>query len=297
MKVLVTGVSGQVGGDLRRLLLGHADVAFADRAAMDLSSEESVVTALEREAPDVVVNPAAYTAVDAAEDHEVQAMAINATAPGVMASWLKARGGFLIHFSTDYVYDGAKPEPYVEDDRTNPLSVYGRSKLAGEEAVRRSGVEHFIFRTSWVYSCSGKNFLLTMLRLFAEREQLSVVADQVGAPTSSLDIARFISECALPRLAAGARPASGVYHLTAEGETSWHGFAMAILERASHIPSMAASLRVQEIRPILTSQYPTKAVRPGNSRLNSSKTVAAFGRSLRPWRDQLDECLDQISRR
>jgi dTDP-4-dehydrorhamnose reductase len=297
VKVLVTGVSGQVGGDLRRLLLGRADVAFADRTEMDLSSEESIVTALEREAPDVVVNPAAYTAVDAAEDHEAQAMAINATAPGVIANWLKSRGGFLIHFSTDYVYDGTKPEPYVEDDRTNPLSVYGRSKLAGEEAVRRSGVDHFIFRTCWVYSSSGKNFLLTMLRLFVEREQLNVVADQVGAPTSSLDIARFISECALPLLSASARPASGVYHLTAGGETSWHGFAMAIFEKVSRIPSVAANLRVRDIRPISTSQYPTKAVRPANSRLSSSKTIAAFGRSLRPWRDQLDECLDQISRR
>jgi dTDP-4-dehydrorhamnose reductase len=297
VKVLVTGVSGQVGGDLRRQLLGRVDVAFADRAAMDLSSEESITRVLDREAPDVVVNPAAYTAVDAAEDHEAPAMAINATAPGVIANWLQARGGFLIHFSTDYVYDGTKPQPYVEDDRTSPLSVYGRSKLAGEEAVRGSGVEHFIFRTSWVYSSSGKNFLLTMLRLFAERVQLSVVADQVGAPTYSLDIARFISECALPSLSASTRPASGVYHLTAEGETSWHGFAMAILEKASRIPPMAAGLRVQEIRPISTSQYPTRAVRPGNSRLNSSKTIAAFGRSLRPWRDQLDECLDQLSRR
>lgn len=297
MKVLVTGVSGQVGGDLRWLLLGRADVAFADRGSMDLSSVESITAALERESPDVVVNPAAYTAVDAAEDHEAQAMAINATAPGVIANWLQARGGFLIHFSTDYVYEGTKPQPYVEDDRTNPLSAYGRSKLAGEEAVRRSSVQHFIFRTSWVYSSSGRNFLLTMLRLFAEREQLSVVADQVGAPTNSLDIARFIADCALPCLSAGACPASGVYHLTAAGETSWHGFATAILERALRIPSIASGLRVREIRPISTSQYPTKAVRPGNSRLNSSKTVAAFGRGLRPWQDQLEECLDQISRR
>ena len=297
MRVLVTGVTGQVGGDLHRLLHGRADFVFADRGAMDLSSPESTIAALNRYCPDVVVNAAAYTAVDAAEDDEAQAITINAIAPGIIADWLKARGGFLVHFSTDYVYDGSKADPYVEEDRTNPLSAYGRSKLAGEEEVRRSGVDHFIFRTSWVYSSRGRNFLMTMLRLFTEREQLNVVADQIGAPTNSLDIARFVADCALPALATAARPANGVYHLTAAGHTSWHGFATAILEEAARIPSIAAGLRVRQVLPISTEQYPTRAVRPRNSRLDSGTTVAAFGRSLRPWRDQLTECLHQISRR
>jgi len=302
VRVLVTGATGQLGTDLRAFLAHDRNVSFADRSQIDLLSQESVRRGLDDYEPDVVINAAAYTAVDSAEDNEATTFAINARAPEAMAAWLRIRRGVLIHFSTDYVFDGGKPSPYSEDDPTSPLSVYGRSKLEGERAIQCSGADHFIFRTSWVFAHHGRNFLLTMLRLFGERELVRVVADQHGAPTCSFDLARFVTDRVLPDLRASRTrrddvpaPPFGLYHLTAHGRTTWHGFASAILEESRVFPKLANAQRAIRIEPIDTDQYATRATRPKNSLLSGSKLRAQFGAGLSDWRDQLRACLARLA--
>jgi dTDP-4-dehydrorhamnose reductase len=237
---------------------------------------------------DIVINGAAYTAVDKAESEPDLAHRINAGSVAALAEACAKRDVPVLHLSTDYVFDGTKPAPYVETDATNPLNVYGRTKLAGEIALRAAQPEHLILRTSWVYSAFGANFVKTMLRLGAEREELRIVDDQIGAPTAAGEIAAACLVLA-ERVGAGPEPAWGTYHLTASGETSWFGFARAIFDIAAPWAGLKARLA-----PIPTSAYPTPARRPTNSRLDCSKLAHAFGLSLRPWREPLIEVLAEL---
>lgn len=289
MNILLTGKHGQVGWELQRTLLPLGRVAAFGHAELDLADAGAVRRKLDEVRPDVIVNAAAYTAVDKAESESDLAHAINAAAPALLAQEAARRGTLLIHYSTDYVYDGAKAAPYVESDPTNPLGAYGRSKLAGEAGIRAAGCDHMVFRTSWVYSSRGANFLRTILRLAAEREELRIVADQVGAPTW----ARLIAEATAHALRqamqerSGGKFESGVFHLTAAGETSWHGFASAIV-------AGRGGLRVKTVTPITTAEYPLPAKRPANSRLDTGAFRARFGLALPDWRDCLPLCLEEI---
>ena len=289
MNILLTGKNGQVGWELQRALLPLGRVAAFGHGELDLADPGAVRRKLDEVRPEVVVNAAAYTAVDKAESEPEQANAVNAAAPALLAQEAARRGALLAHYSTDYVYDGAKAAPYVESDKTNPLGAYGRSKLAGEEGIRASGCDHLIFRTSWVYAARGANFLRTILRLAAEREELRIVMDQIGAPTW----ARLIAEAtalALRQALAERRHGrfeSGLFHLACAGETSWHGFASAIVAGRS-------GLRVKTVTPITTADYPLPAPRPANSRLDTSAFRARFGLALPDWRDCLPLCLEEI---
>jgi dTDP-4-dehydrorhamnose reductase len=296
MRVLVTGVTGQVGGALLTALNGKVDVLPAPRAALDLTQVETIAPALDRIDPGLIINPAAYTAVDRAEDERDLAYRINGEAPGHIASWAARRGVPLIHLSTDYVYDGSGERPWREDDVTGPLGVYGASKLAGEDAIRRAEGPHLIIRTSWVYAAKGTNFLRTIARLAAERPELRIVADQVGAPTSAQVIADGIATIVaehtsdLPRWFAAA---NGLVHLAAAGETSWHGFATAIVEG---LRARGAPLKAQSILPIRTEDYPTKAKRPHNSRLDMTRLQRVFGLTTPHWQRALAVELDALAR-
>jgi dTDP-4-dehydrorhamnose reductase len=289
VNILLTGKNGQVGWELQRTLQPVGKVAAFSHAGLDLADAAAIRSKLDEVRPDVIVNAAAYTAVDKAESEPELAHEVNAVAPALLAQEAARRGALLIHYSTDYVYDGAKAAPYVESDKTNPLGAYGRSKLAGEEGIRASGCDHLIFRTSWVYAARGANFLRTILRLAAEREELRIVMDQIGAPTW----ARLIAEAtalALRQALAERRHGrfeSGLFHLACAGETSWHGFASAIVASRS-------GLRVKTVTPITTADYPLPAPRPANSRLDTSAFRARFGLALPDWRDCLPLCLEEI---
>jgi dTDP-4-dehydrorhamnose reductase len=283
MKVLVTGGSGQVGSEVARELHGRAEVEAFDRATLDIADPAAIAARIRDVRPDVVVNAAAYTAVDRAEDDESGARAVNAIAPGVIAEEAKRIGAFVVHYSTDYVFDGRAARPYVETDAVNPLGVYGRTKLEGERAIAASGVPHVILRTSWVYAPRGKNFLLTMLRLAGEREELRIVDDQRGAPTTSRQIARATIEIVLAKLDR-AREAPGVYHATASGETTWFGFAGAIFERA-RLP------KTPRLVPIATKDFGAKAARPANSVMSNARLAETFGLALGSWTEGLDEVM------
>jgi dTDP-4-dehydrorhamnose reductase len=286
--ILVTGVNGQVGFELVRTLQGLGRVIALDRAALDLADLAQVRSTVRELKPSLIVNPAAYTAVDKAETDVDAAMRLNGEAPGVLAEEAARSGAVLIHYSTDYVFDGTGNVPYVEDDVTNPQNVYGKSKLAGEQAIGESGCAHLILRTSWVYGVRGKNFLLTMLKLGAERPELRVVADQIGAPTWSNTIATSTCHIIAQSLAANDvdwwLERSGIYHLTAAGETSWHGFAKAILD-------MAMGEKAPNVVPIGTSDYPVPAKRPANSRMSHRKLSDTFGLTLPDWQDALRLCM------
>ena len=287
MKILVTGRNGQVGSELPQALAGLGEVVVLDRTRMDLSSADSVRDAIRSEHPSLIINAAAYTAVDLAESEQELAHAINAQAPGVMAEEAKKLGAALIHYSTDYVYDGSKQDPWIETDATGPLSVYGQSKLAGEQAIAAVGIPHLILRTSWVYGLTGKNFLLTMLRLAQSRSELSIVSDQIGAPTWSRTIAEATTAILKKSGSAeGLSELSGVYHLCAGGQTSWYGFAEKIF---SH-PLVE---KKPALRAITTAEYPTPARRPKNSVMNTDKFVQNFGK-LPAWDDALADCLSRI---
>jgi dTDP-4-dehydrorhamnose reductase len=286
MRVLVTGGAGQVGSALTEALADVADVISHDRASLDLADPAQLVQRVREAQPDVVVNAAAYTAVDRAEEDAGTALTVNAVAPGLLARECRERGALLVHYSTDYVFDGAKAGPYVETDAVAPLNAYGRTKLQGEQAIARSGCPHVILRTSWVYGPRGGNFLLTMLRAGATRDELRVVDDQRGAPTSSLQLARLTRELlALGRPRLEASP--GIYHATAAGETTWFGFAKAIFESRDKRPRLV---------PIPTSAWPTPARRPANSVLSSEKLAATFGVRIAPWREGLAEVLERLPR-
>lgn len=284
MKILLTGASGQVGYELERSLQGLGEVVAVDRARMDLADLDQVRAVIRAVRPGLIVNPAAYTAVDKAESEPELAHRINAEAPGVMAAEARALGAALVHFSTDYVFDGTKQGAYVETDATNPINVYGASKLAGEQAIAAAGVPHLIFRTSWVYGMRGKNFLLTMLRLSKEREELRVVADQHGAPTWS----RTIADTTALALAQARGHAgwweqnSGIYHLSGQGQTTWCGFTEAI------VAGSGAACRVV---PIGAADYPVPARRPANSVMSSAKLMERFC-ALPSWDGALRLCME-----
>ncbi|WP_426103213.1 dTDP-4-dehydrorhamnose reductase [Massilia sp. TSP1-1-2] len=284
MKILLTGASGQVGYELARSLQALGEVVAVDRARMDLSDLDQVRDVVRQVRPGLIVNPAAYTAVDQAESEPELAHRVNALAPGVMAAEAALLGAAMVHYSTDYVFDGTKLGAYAEDDATGPINVYGHSKLAGEQAIAAAGIPHLILRTSWVYGMRGKNFLLTMLRLTRERDALRVVADQHGAPTWS----RTIAESTLAILAQARHGGpqwwesnSGIYHLSAQGQTTWHGFTEAIVA--------AAGLTCQVV-PITSADYPVPAARPVNSVMTSEKLMTRLC-DLPHWHDALRLCL------
>ncbi|MCO7514384.1 dTDP-4-dehydrorhamnose reductase [Pseudomonas guariconensis] len=285
MKILVCGRNGQLAQALQGALAGLGELHLLGREQLDLAHPEALREPLRQLAPDLIVNAAAYTAVDQAEQDAQRAFAINAEGPRVLAEEAARLGVPLIHYSTDYVFDGSKPSPYTEQDTPHPLSVYGCSKLAGEQAIAAVVGEHLILRTSWVYSLHGRNFLLTMQRLLQERPQLRVVDDQIGAPTWTATIAAS-TRALIERWQAGQPGAWGTYHLTAQGETSWFGFAQAIGEHLR-----AQGLPCAELLPIPSSEYPTPARRPRNSRLDCSHLAREWQVSQPHWRQALIDCL------
>ncbi len=295
MRILVTGVTGQVGGALLAPLQALGTVIPASRKELDLARTETIALLLDRLRPDLIVNPAAYTAVDRAEDARDLAFRVNAQAPAAIATWCALARVPLVHFSTDYVFDGSGDRPWREGDRAVPLSVYGASKLAGDDAVRAAGGAHLIVRTSWVYAARGINFLRTITRLARERNELTIVADQVGAPTSARVIAETVAAIIASSgdgLAEAFAKSGGVINVAAEGETTWHGFATAIVQGllARGVPVTVAS-----IVPIATAQYPTKARRPANSKLDLSRLRTVFGIVPQRWDEALERELDVVA--
>jgi dTDP-4-dehydrorhamnose reductase len=297
MKILLFGGNGQVGSELRRSLGPLGDVVATTRSGTledgtacdraDFDAPESLAALIERVAPEIVVNAAAHTAVDRAESELDAAFRANAQAPQAIAEACARRGIRLVHYSTDYVFDGRGTRPYREDDPTAPAGVYGASKLAGEEAIRASGAPHLILRTAWVYAAHGRNFLRTILRLAGERDELRVVADQIGTPTPATLIAD-----ATARVLAQPATRSGTWHLTATGATSWHGFAEAIMQGA-HARGLIA--RIPRVLPIATADYPTPAARPAYSVLDCSALQRDFGIALPDWQEGLSRTLDELA--
>jgi dTDP-4-dehydrorhamnose reductase len=292
-RILIVGAAGQLGKELRRNFYDAGDVICRDRTTMDLANADQVRDVLQNTAPDIILNAAAYTAVDRAESEPELALAINAQGPRVLAEEASRRNALLIHYSTDYVFDGSKQEPWVETDRPNPLNAYGASKLAGEEAIVDVGGRYLIFRTSWIYGPHGKNFMLTMLRLGRERDRLFVVDDQFGAPTTAMELAKA-TRTIVERAAGGKfglpENWAGIYHMTCEGSTSWFGFAQAIFIRAGHL----LNGRHPEVCPIAAADYPTPARRPRNSTLSNSKLETLLGVRLASWEKSLDEALGSM---
>ena len=292
-RILLVGSTGQVGRELQRSFAGFGEMVACDRNALDLTREDFIRAVIERAQPEVILNAAAYTAVDKAESEPELAHAINARAPQVLAEEAARRGTLLVHYSTDYVFDGSKPSPWTESDEPHPLNAYGASKLAGEEAIRRVGGRFLIFRTSWVYGQHGKNFLFTMLRLGRERERLTIVDDQQGAPTTSIAIAdatRVIVEGVLAGRFGATENWAGLYHMTCSGVASWFVFAQAIFARASRL----LDGRLPHVAPIATADYPTPARRPLNSVLCCDKLARIFDVRLPPWEAALDAVLRQL---
>lgn len=292
-RILLVGPSGQVGTELQRSFAGFGELILCNRAQLNLTSEGSVRSVIERAEPDLILNAAAYTAVDKAESEPELAYAVNAHAPQVLAHEAARRNALFVHYSTDYVFDGTKSSPWTEENATHPLNVYGASKLAGEEAIRREGGRYLIFRTSWVYGPHGKNFLFTMLRLGRERERLSIVDDQRGAPTTSIAIAdatRTIVEGVLAGRFGEPRKWAGLYHMTCGGVVSWCGFAQAIFALAGK----QLDGRLPQVVPIPTAEYPTTARRPLNSVLSCEKLARTFGVRLPAWEAALGRVFDLL---
>lgn len=282
-RILLSGINGQVGWELQRTLQPLGEVIALDRKAFDLADADQMRSIVREFKPSIIVNPAAYTAVDKAEGEADLAMAINGTAPGILAEEARRIGALLVHFSTDYVFGGDADAPYAEDAPTAPINSYGRSKLAGEQAVAASGCRHLIFRTSWVYGLRGHNFLRTMLRLARERDELRVVADQHGAPTW----ARLIAEATSLALARHDGQ-QGIYHLAAAGATTWHGFAEALLARALEGGILD---KAPPVRRIASADFPTPAKRPAYSLLSCRRLQQEFGIALPDWKLQLQLCI------
>lgn len=292
-RILIFGAAGQLGVELRRSFTASSVVTAVDRASGDLANPDQLRALIRDVKPAVILNGAAYTAVDRAESEPELAYAINAAGPRILAEEALRLNALLVHYSTDYVFDGAKSAPWAETDATNPLNVYGASKLAGEQAIQSIGGRYLIFRTSWVYGPHGKNFLLTMLRLGRERDRLSIVGDQFGAPTTSIELARATHEVVSSILAnrfAAAEEWAGLYHMTCAGSTSWFGFAQAIFARASAV----LDVKSPELAPITTADYPTPAARPRNSVLSNDKLHIRFGVQLAPWQSALDAAIAQL---
>lgn len=294
MRILLLGKNGQVGWEAQRALAPLGELVALDRLGSDglcgdLEQLDRLADTVRRLAPDVIVNAAAYTAVDKAETEAERARRINAEAVGVLAAQAAERGALLVHYSTDYVFDGSGDTPWVESDTPAPLSVYGTTKLAGEHAIRASGCTHLIFRTSWVHAARGGNFARTMLRLAAERERLTVIDDQIGAPTGAELIADVTAHAIRSTLADG--NLCGTYHLAAGGQTSWHGYARFVID---HAQRAGKTLAVKDIVPIPTASYPTPATRPLNSRLDTRRLSSRFGLHLPDWRDGVARMLAEI---
>ncbi len=290
---MLTGVSGQIGHALAGVL-GEFNVVGLSRNELDLSDQSAIRRTVQEIKPDLIIHPAAYTAVDKAESEPELACAINADAPRVIAEEAAKVGSALIHFSTDYVYDGKKETPYIETDTEKPTSVYGKSKLAGEQAILSVGLPHLILRTSWVYSAHGSNFLKTVLRLAREKEQLNIVADQFGAPTSSRSIAHALYYL-VKQWDSEEASQTGVYHVTNNGRTSWHGFAQEIVNEYFVLgkkPVLKAN--VDSILETTSDQYTSAATRPANSCLNNDKLEGVFGVRLPSWQHGLQEVMQHL---
>jgi dTDP-4-dehydrorhamnose reductase len=296
MRLMVTGANGQVGWELNRSLAALGNVVALDHRQCDLSRLGQLQKLVSDLKPDVIVNAAAYTAVDDAEREEKLATTANGTAVGILAQDAHKTGALLVHYSTDYVFDGLKDGPYTEEDRPHPINAYGRSKLAGEIAVQDAGGAYLILRTSWVYSARGRNFLRTILRLSREREELRIIADQIGAPTSAAQIAQATAAAiaAAVRERTDGRFVSALFHMTASGSTSWHGFAAAILEGATRHALLAPSC-VPRLVPIASEEYPLPAARPKNSRLAGDRLKRRFGIVLPCWKEGLSLCLEKLA--
>jgi dTDP-4-dehydrorhamnose reductase len=288
--ILLTGANGQVGWELQRALASLGRVVSLTREQLDLSRADEIRRIVRAHRPSVIVNPAAYTAVDKAESEPDLALAVNGTAPGVLAEEAKQLGALLVHYSTDYVFDGGKSTPYIETDTANPQSVYGRTKLAGETAIRAVGGNHLILRTSWVYGVHGGNFAKTVLRLARERTELRIVADQFGAPTWARLLANSTARILQRDVDAGL---SGIYHLTAGGRTSWHQYAEEVVRLARQYDKSLAN-KALTILPIATHEYPVPAKRPANSVLATDKVRQTFGLELPQWQDDLAACLREL---
>ncbi|MBR0969938.1 MULTISPECIES: dTDP-4-dehydrorhamnose reductase [Bradyrhizobium] len=295
MKILLTGAAGQVGGALLQQFQDRANIVAPPREAFDLSQPAGLAEKLDAIVPDLIINPAAYTAVDRAEDEREMAFRVNAESPRAIAQWAARRHIPLVHFSTDYVFDGSGDRPWREDSTPRPLSVYGESKLAGDQAIAEAGGPHLIARTSWVYAASGANFLKTIVRLAGEREELRIVADQIGSPTTAGAIARAMVAMLQPAdgdVAAMFDRRGGPVNLVCAGETSWHGFAVAIV---SGLKSRGAKFAVKQILPIASSEFPVKAKRPFNSRLDLTRLRERFDIAMPTWQQALDPELDALN--
>lgn len=294
MRLLVTGADGQVGCELRQSLAPLGQVIALDRAACDLARPAEVARILRAATPDVIVNAAAYTAVDRAEQEEELATLINGTAVGEIAQAARQLGALLIHYSTDYVFDGRKDAPYAEDDVPSPISAYGRSKLAGERAIAQCGGRYLIVRTSWIYAARGHNFLKTVLRLARERDELRIVDDQIGAPTWARDLAAATAVMTRQARQEIARDdfESGLFHVTGSGATSWFVFAQAVVKQAEQSGLLA---RKSKVVPIASSEYPVAATRPKNSRLSGARARHRFQIALPEWEQSLAVCMRELS--
>jgi dTDP-4-dehydrorhamnose reductase len=296
MRILVTGVNGQVGSALKAPLEALGTVVSVDLPELDLADVGAIGVGLDNLAPDLIVNPAAYTAVDRAEDEKELVFKVNAEAPAAIARWAAERGVPLVHFSTDYVFDGSGETPWREDSPTGPLSVYGESKLLGEAGVRAAGAAHLIVRTSWVYAAKGANFLRTIARLARERAELRIVADQIGAPTTARVIAGAVADILHANIAdlpAAFARGGGTVNVVCSGTTSWHAFACAIVDG---LRARGVTLAAEKIMPIATADYPTKAKRPGNSRLDLFRLRDTYGIVPLAWHDALQSELDELAR-
>ncbi len=292
-RILIVGNAGQLGRELERIFAGVGPIIAVDRESVDLADADQTRALVRRAAPDLILNAAAYTAVDRAEVEHDLALAINAQAPRVLAEEALQRNALLVHYSTDYIFNGSKSGPWTETDKPYPLNIYGASKLAGEQAVESIGCKFLTFRTSWVYGPHGNNFLLTMLRLARERDRLSIVDDQIGAPTTSIELANA-THAIVTRILAGhfgaAQDYSGLYHMTCSGSVSWFGFAQAIFARASEL----LGVKAPQLTPIATRDYPTPAARPLNSVLSNAKLNQRFGVELSSWQSALEETLQTL---
>jgi dTDP-4-dehydrorhamnose reductase len=291
MKIFITGGTGQVGFELQRSLSVFGEIIAPTRLALDLMDLGAVEQFLNVHQPDVIVNAAAWTAVDLAEQEHEGAYCLNAELPKFLASYAATKNIWLVHYSSDYVYPGTGTGFWVEDDATSPLSIYGKSKLAGDEAIMASGAQYLIFRTSWVYGARGNNFMKTMLRLGAQRENLNVVSDQIGAPTPSRLIS-YVTAMSIDRILSGAGVEKGIYHLAPKGSTNWCDFAKEIFQLAEHA-GIALKVSQSNVGAIKTVDYPTPATRPLNSRINVEKLEKVLSITLPSWKDQLKLTLDE----
>jgi len=295
-KILLTGVNGQVGYALLPKF-SQQQLFPISRSELDLADQDDIRRLIRDIKPDLIINPAAYTAVDKAESEPELAFAVNATAPRILAEEAAKLDAAMIHFSTDYVYDGTKKTPYVEGDLVNPAGVYAKSKLAGENAIREAGLPHLILRTSWVYGAYGKNFLKTILRLAGERDSLRIVSDQFGAPTSSENIANAVIQL-VEKWQWQDQAQTGIYHLTNAGNTSWHGFACEIVTEYEALRIErgwpALKTKVEDIAAITAAEYPTPATRPANSKLDNSKLKQTFNIELPNWEQGLQQVMQQL---